>query len=253
MVAVALLTASCVQSGGVEGARVEPGASSAPGADASPGAVSLRDDFERTVEDGWGGAGDARWDYVATAGEALDLSVSGGRAHAAAPAGVNKGNVLFGPPLAGDTTARATFAIELVPRRGEANHPQVLLRSDGMRTYYAFLLFPRPDKPAIVTIFSAKHDRYRTLAETDAPFVVEEGRSYALEGRARDPDGDVALELRAWDASEPRPEEPLVTALDRGPGAIRGGRAGVRLSFYAGPSSMTVDDFVAAAEAPAGE
>ena len=246
---VALVVAASCGGAGPSGRDLD-----APDADASaaPAGYSLRDDFERGVDGGWGAAGDEAWDYVPTAGESFELSVSGGRAHAAAPAGVNKGNFLVGPPLAGATTVRATFTIDDVPARGETNHVHVLARSDGMRTYYAFLLYPYSDRRAAATIFSAKGDRYRTLGERPTPFVVEEGRPYVVEGRVRDRRRAAALELRVWEASQTRPAAPVVAARDRDR-PIRGGRAGVRLSFYAGPSSMTVDDFAVTAEASAGE
>ena len=207
--------------------------------------ASIRDPFDRTVDGSWGSAGGFAWEYVLTSGRHLGLSVDGREAVATAPReGINKGNLLIGPATGVDVQVAATFTVDHEPAAGTPNHWEVLLRAAAPRTYYAFLLIPVPGKPAIVTIFSGKEGRFTELSTTKASFVAGPGAAFRIQGRAVTKPEGVELSMKSWPEGDPEPGAWTTTTVDRRPDRILTGRGGVRLSFYAGPATMTVDDFV---------
>jgi hypothetical protein len=204
----------------------------------------IRDEFSRTVRGSWGGPGPGlAWQHLTTAGKALKLWVDGERGEAAAPAGINKEIEVVGPETAKDVEAAATFTVSWEPKTGIPNHWHILLRVAGTRTYYSFLLYPQPGRPAVEKILRARDGVFQDLSRTVAQFVARTGDPYRLKGRVVTREGGVWLFLRAWPATDPEPRRWDLSAVDRSAARILSGRAGVRLSFYMGPARIAVDDF----------
>ncbi|MBI4728871.1 MAG: hypothetical protein HY775_05135 [Acidobacteria bacterium] len=221
------------------------GVLSAPAAVRATRPVLFRDAFSRRGAGSWGAEDGLEWASVGTTGLPLSLAVDGGHGVALAGSGVNKGDVLVGPSTADDLEVSATFSENLLSLGGTANHWAVLARASGPRTYYAFQLYPEPRGKALLAIYRASEGRIADLSEAGAPFRVAEGGVYRVRGRIVTEPGGVRLLARAWPASDPEPASWQVATVDRSAARLLGGRVGVRLSFYAGPARMTVDDFEA--------
>jgi hypothetical protein len=232
--AVALVVASCAVRG--------DGGSDATRSTSQARTVTIVDDFSRVERGAWGAVGPIGWEYTPTSGDSLELSVDGERAVARSPQGVSKGNFLIGPPIDGSAHAQANFSVDRIVSIGGQNHPQVLLKVADARTYYGFQLYPNYERRATAEVFAAKDGRYTKLGRAEVPFAMEEDRVYAIKASVQDGQERAVLQMKAWPADGPAPRRWTLVAVDTSD-PIQSGRAGVGLSFQAGPAAMSVDDF----------
>jgi chitodextrinase len=207
-----------------------------------PGPVTTVDTFERTATGSWGTGPAGAWASEPTAGAAFGLSVDGHKAVATGKAG-DKSNLLVGSSISGAVDVSATFTASVQPATGTSNHLILLLRHQAARTYYAVQLSPNGSSPADLEIFQAKNGVFTDLASVVLPFAAVANQAYVVAASITDDAGGVHISAKAWAAGTTAPGAWQATASDSAADRLASGTVGVRLSLYAGPVTVTVDDF----------
>jgi hypothetical protein len=177
-----------------------------------------------------------------TSGSAFQQSVDGHRAVVSASSG-DKGNLLVGSSISGTVDVRATFTASLQPSSGDSNHWILLLRHQGVRTYYGVQLSPNGSAPADLAIFQAKNGVFTDLTDVNLPFTAAANQAYVIEASISDGPNGVTIVAKAWPAASTAPSSWQATGTDGASDRLTSGTVGVRLSMYAGPVTATVDDF----------
>jgi hypothetical protein len=90
----------------------------------------------------------------------------------------------------------------------------------------------------------AKNGVFTDLSDVTLPFVATANQAYVVEFTVSDgSNGSVNLSAKAWTAGSAPPAAWQATATDSASDRLTFGSAGVRVSLYAGPVTVTVDDF----------
>ena len=218
----------------------DPVAPAVPTTTAPP--ASVTDTFERSVGGSWGEGPLGAWTFETSSGAPLALAVDGGAGVASSESGENKGLLLVGSPRSGTTRVVVVATVNRRPAEGTPNHWHVVVRASGLRTYYSAYLLPgTPGKPAELVVLAAKNGEFTTPATVALPFAVRAGSAYSLELLVRDAGATTVVRARAWPAGETAPGSWQAVWTDRAEDRILSGRVGVRVSIYASPASVAVD------------
>lgn len=177
-----------------------------------------------------------------TSGVAPKLGVHGSKATAETSTNDSKSIHLVGPSSSADVSVAATFTVNYQPATGRTNHWQVIARQTDIRTYYLMKLVPRQGAPASIEVQRARAGVFTTLATVSATFTATTGTAYRIIGHVATAGGATTVRVRAFAVSSVDPGVWALSVVDAGAEQLTTGRAGVRLSFYAGPARMTVDN-----------
>ena len=186
----------------------------------------------------WGTGALGTWGLEVTAGSAYGLSVDGQKGIATANSG-DKGNLTVGSWATGAADVRATVTESLEPSSGSQNHWMILVRHQGVRTYYAADLTPNGSAAADLDLFMAKNGVFTDLVDVNLPFVATVGRQYVIEAQVSDGPNGPVISAKAWPLGTAPPSSWQVTATDTAPDRL----VGVRFGSAVGPVTFAADDF----------
>ena len=190
----------------------------------------------------WGTGALGTWGLEVTAGSAYGLSVDGQKGIATANSG-DKGNLTVGSWATGAADVRATVTESLEPSSGSQNHWMILVRHQGVRTYYAADLTPNGSAAADLDLFMAKNGVFTDLVDVNLPFVATVGRQYVIEAQVSDGPNGPVISAKAWPLGTAPPSSWQVTATDTAPDRLTTGNVGVRFGSAVGPVTFAADDF----------